>query len=1473
MKRVFIILTLLSSALLFAAPTQPPAEPAIPADPERPLVWYDDFEKALNAAEIEFRSVFVLFTSPGCSWCERLKEGPLRDPDVVRVLSRFVPVMLDVSQDQQTAEFYQVRAVPRMMVLSSKGRILADLTGYGTANDLVRLLKRGLNPNDAEALDPDVEELVKLLKKKDFPADRWPEVMLALGDKYGRDAIHEAIFAMPKIPLKDLTSLLRDPRIAVRVGAIEVLDEVAGTSHGFDAWKPGSPENDSALAKFEELAGDKEMKRYSAYDAEKLQDYIVQLLSENRHRSLRAMQQLQRGGVSTIKSLQNYRETHPDLPKAADLKIREVQYGIYLSSLKRIDGMSEAHRLLWGNLDARLDAMRRISQVGSQAMPVLRDFMASEDPLIRETTVELICTCGTRGQVIPLLEEHLKSESNIEVLYRIVRGLAKYRSRRGLKLLTGFLEHKHEDLVIAAIESITSLKTKEASKQIGACLKDQRWRVRVAALEAAMKLNMAEHSGIVKTMLKDKDQFVRFTAVRVLPKLSGPDAKEVLVEAFEADDKMKPAVVAAFGSLDQPLPASCGRAIKDLNKETQLAVLGAMSSCKDDDLAFVAPLVDHEDLDVACSAIRLIARKGMTKSGYRKRIVDVLAGKSEKKILAVVLSLRLDYRVQPSAVAATPAVTQEDDELDDFVDAFLGPSEPKTKKKGPSTDDILAGFGIEEETPQIAKAEETKLGSADASEVVEALKACLTNGNREIQFAAAKHLARFNEPSALTFYSERLSSASLEERRVIADSLSGLAQDRSGLLRKLLNDPDKRVRKEAVVSAFSQHAHDVASVRAVFEQLMKPNSRLETEDAFNWRLDDLFEKHRPYGQVTKKPKTLEFCRMMLKSEKTEHQILGCIMASYNKDKKLQEHVEPFLKSSDPYLRRAAYHALAKVNRAAFEEKIDLVCNDSSELVREVLIGHCRNQDYWLHYLNKDTQQKEYSYDSTFMLSEKAVDGLRKLAEDASLRIRVYSFFTLLSNRKSVDLKKVVQALEQMPDQARAVEMVVEFMGNNIDSLGEPFRIFMPMVKKATDRGWKVQRIFKRFAVSDDDEDQEVQPLSLSLLARPVEQEEPLVAKLNAQPKTITEKEKDAPMVMVFFSSPGCKDCDRVKSMFRQLQQLFPQLKIEEHNIRKVNAMRRNESLCERFQVPDERRLVAPAVFTQAGFLIKTDVSYPAIAQMLARSSAMAPNDWHVLEDEKLVEAEKKIGKRYSYFSFAAVALAGLLDGINPCAFATIIFLLSYLQITQRSPRQTMQIGLAFIAGVFLAYFFLGLGLIEVVTRMSILQRLGYVLNLLVGGFALVIMVLSIRDGVLCMQGKLKDMTLQLPMFLKKRIHATIRHGARHTRFIIAAFVVGVIVSLLELACTGQVYAPTILFMLKTGQERTTALGHLTVYNLAFIAPLFVIFGLACQGLTNERLRTFMERHAAFVKFATAALFFTLFVFMVFGNRIMTLIVS
>jgi len=219
-----------------------------------------------------------------------------------------------------------------------------------------------------------------------------------------------------------------------------------------------------------------------------------------------------------------------------------------------------------------------------------------------------------------------------------------------------------------------------------------------------------------------------------------------------------------------------------------------------------------------------------------------------------------------------------------------------------------------------------------------------------------------------------------------------------------------------------------------------------------------------------------------------------------------------------------------------------------------------------------------------------------------------------------------------------------------------------------------------------------------------------------------------------------------------------------------------------------------------------------------------------------------------------VVLAGLLDGLNPCAFATLIFFISYLTFTGRKGAAVLTVGTAFALGVFLAYTLVGIGLWRVLNRVPSYTILG---RLVIGLTALMcgtLAVLSLLDYLKARRGRITEMALVMPEGLRRRIHSIIRRSSNVRVLALVALPVGMVISLLELACTGQVYLPTIIFVMSQPGLKVRALSFLLLYNLMFILPLVVVFVLAYLGTSSLRLGLFLRRHAATIKLGTALLF-------------------
>jgi len=250
--------------------------------------------------------------------------------------------------------------------------------------------------------------------------------------------------------------------------------------------------------------------------------------------------------------------------------------------------------------------------------------------------------------------------------------------------------------------------------------------------------------------------------------------------------------------------------------------------------------------------------------------------------------------------------------------------------------------------------------------------------------------------------------------------------------------------------------------------------------------------------------------------------------------------------------------------------------------------------------------------------------------------------------------------------------------------------------------------------------------------------------------------------------------------------------------------------------------------------------------------------------------------RFGRFSALTVITAGLIDGINPCAFTVLIFFITFLSFAGYSRKQTVILGSFFILAVFFTYLWIGLGLFEVFRRLSFFVLFSFLIYLITAILALILGALSLYDWWIFRKTKDPErIKLKLPGIIKKKIQATIREktddrGEVNRRNILklmlTALSCGFIVSLLESICTGQLYLPTIVYVLGVPELKVRAWFYLIVYNLMFIAPLLAIFLFALLGTTSETFAKLASRHLAKVKLITAFVFFGLGLFLLIMLR-------
>ncbi|MBN2351725.1 MAG: hypothetical protein JXD23_04075 [Spirochaetales bacterium] len=221
-----------------------------------------------------------------------------------------------------------------------------------------------------------------------------------------------------------------------------------------------------------------------------------------------------------------------------------------------------------------------------------------------------------------------------------------------------------------------------------------------------------------------------------------------------------------------------------------------------------------------------------------------------------------------------------------------------------------------------------------------------------------------------------------------------------------------------------------------------------------------------------------------------------------------------------------------------------------------------------------------------------------------------------------------------------------------------------------------------------------------------------------------------------------------------------------------------------------------------------------------------------------------------------VILAGLIDGVNPCVISTLIFLLAYLAFAGRTKKQVLIIGVVYSLVVFVTYYLIGLGFFQVIQALTAFPPIALVIQIVLWVVLILFGALSIHDFIKIRQNKVKEVKLQLSDRFKDRIRKTIRTQAASVTIVASTIVVAFTVTLFELACTGQIYLPTITALVRTRRHISDFI-YLGIYNLAFIAPLVLVFFLTYRGMTSQKLTAFFQKHMALVKLVTAVLFFGL----------------
>lgn len=1314
------------------------------------------------------------------------------------------------------------------------------------------------------------------------PDDQWPLVAEAVGQTDQARPVRSLLREIQPFPAKPLTALLTHPVLAVRLGALDLLEEAAGEDFGFDPWRedPASGENAGALERWQTWveSGATSVKSEPVLNDETFRAAAMEIMSSDRARAERGVQRMEAFGLEAVARIQNFLEAQTTLDPAPRAQLKNAQYRLLLLTALPRQATVLARNLALGTLEQQCNALGALGDGGPAVLPILGDFLGADDPLVRETAVDSAFKAGG-AHAVPLVLARLgtslttddpSTERTESVLHSILRGLGKHGSDNAhVEAIARYLEHPSENVVITALEAVAENKKGDVVKALATRLDDPRWRVRATALEALGKRGAKGLDKEIVARLDDADSFVRISAVSALAgegsrrhfgiddedqdAEEGRDVLKILKPFFFKYDDLKPPILNLFlTSSPVAPPVEIIEALWKAPTETLLLALDLFDN-RDErftsnekerpwKIGFVARFATHPNTDVASAALRMLAAHGR----FTQQLLAALRGDDQTRLDAVLDALVLPAGTGIDELPNTPN-GPPNPALDELYRVFAGP-----------TNEQSGAIPIE--------------ASATAAEMRTVLEKFLRTGSPRQQFSAGCVLLSQRHEEAARFLLARFDTLSPLDCRRIAASLGPVAPWKDGsfleLALRVLRHPAGDVR-ETAIDVWMRFAR-TGGLGALLDEFARPGSLLQPDDIYDYYL------HRILKEPAAREPVRAFAKKILGSDAPISRKVLAIVLLAQTHQTQDQGIERFLDDPNPLLRRAALRALG---RSAVESRIDLILADKEAIVREVVPFVAAPHDGWRHRFDdvhsapdgeesssrfRFGSEQRFGAWATREPSNKAaadlLPALEKLAKDPADPVRFEAQFALLRLGRPIDPAAFAALLAvQNEESSRARLRVRSWITENYQRLGKGYAVMLPLLGIGEEYSQQ-KKILAHFGVEDAERHYTSFRAMAALASSATKATDNAIAA--ALPEAAATGQ---PFRVLFFYKPGCRDCERVRDQLNRHAAAFPQMTLEERNIESRTEALLNESLASRFQMKDTLHQVAPAVFTQAGALVRDNIDFASLGALLREAAAVTPDPaWADAPPPEIAAAETRIGQRFAALDRSVVATAGLLDGVNPCAFATIVFLLSYLQIARRTPREILAVGGAFIAAVFIAYLLVGLGLARLLGEIAVFRIAGNVLNYALAALAVIVAVLSFRDARLAADGRLGDMTLQLPLFLKEQIRTVIRSGARARNFVIAAFLAGLFISLLELACTGQVYLPTIQFMLRSGQR--DAFGLLLLYNAAFIVPLVVVFILAWTGMRSDALMAFQKRHTALTKALTGGLFLALALFLVFGHE-------
>jgi cytochrome c biogenesis protein CcdA len=213
----------------------------------------------------------------------------------------------------------------------------------------------------------------------------------------------------------------------------------------------------------------------------------------------------------------------------------------------------------------------------------------------------------------------------------------------------------------------------------------------------------------------------------------------------------------------------------------------------------------------------------------------------------------------------------------------------------------------------------------------------------------------------------------------------------------------------------------------------------------------------------------------------------------------------------------------------------------------------------------------------------------------------------------------------------------------------------------------------------------------------------------------------------------------------------------------------------------------------------------------------------------------------SKLSMAAVFLAGLVAGINPCLLAVMAFI-SAMALSMKGRRIYIIVNLmAFCTGLLAVYLLLGMGFLSLMEKMPSIMAAFKT--------AIILLLLGLAAFALYEAYQVKN-NAERPSLFKSFLN---RYKPLYKRYcLVANLGLGGAFGLIKMPCVGGIYI-AILGAIVESNEIGSGLPYLAAYNLGVVLPVMALGALLVLGLSPTQVDEFRKRHRYALKLATGVI--------------------